>query len=98
MSLPIFQSATRELQMLQTQWASQLNPVLANPLTDPLIIKNVSLASGANVINHKLQRMQQGWILSDITASATIYRSQPFNDLTLTLTSSAPCTVSLVVY
>ena len=42
--------------------------------------------------------MQQGWIISDQSAAASIYRSAAFNDLTLTLTSSAPCTINLVVY
>ena len=84
--------------LMQNKWSSQLNPVLANPLTNPTILKNIALVSGANVINHKLGQMQQGWFVTDINASATVYRSAPFNDLTLTLTASAPCTISLGVF
>jgi len=79
-------------------WASQLNPLLANPLSSMSIIKNVSLVVGVNTINHFLGQNQQGWILTDITGPATIYRSQPFNNKTLTLTASAACTVSIGVF
>jgi hypothetical protein len=98
MSLPYIQSDNNTLQLLQTQYRSQLNPVLANPLTNPLILKNVLLANGITVINHKLQRMMQGFIISDIDSPATIYRSAPLNDLTLTLTSNATATVAIVVF
>lgn len=98
MSLPIFQSAIRELQMLQTQWTSQLNPLLANPTTNPQILKGIVLASGANVINTKLGTKAQGWYITDINAAVTVYRSAPFNDLTLTLTASGAATIDLVIF
>jgi len=98
MLLPNFQSGDRIFQMLQSQWTAILNPVLSNPLTNPRILKNVPIAIGVNTINHGLQRMQQGWVISDITSAAQIYRSQPFNDLTLTLTSDAVATINLVVF
>ncbi len=97
-NLPQFQSDDVTFQMMQSKWGSILNPVISNPTTNPLILKNISLQTGTNVINHKLQRMQQGWIVADINNSATIYRSQPFNEITLTLTSSAPATITLLVY
>ncbi len=98
MSLPVFKDPNVNLMLLQNRWSSQLNPVLANPLTNPTILKNIALVSGANVINHKLGQTMQGWFVTDINASATVYRSAPFNDLTLTLTASAPCTISLGVF
>lgn len=98
MSLPIFKDPNTNLMLMQNRWSSQLNPVLANPLTNPTILKNIALVSGANVINHKLGQTMQGWFVTDINASATVYRSAPFNDLTLTLTASAPCTISLGVF
>lgn len=57
------------------------------------------MTASTNVINHKLGRMQQGWVITDINNVATsIYRSQPFNDKTLTLTSSGAVTVNIWVY
>jgi hypothetical protein len=84
--------------MLQTQWRSILNPVLSNPATNASILESVKLASGTNVINHKLGRQQQGWFITDINGSANIYRSAAFNDLTLTLTSDAAVTVNIMVF
>ena len=86
------------MDQMQTRWASQLNPLLANTLINGLFIQNISIVSGKNVINHLLGRQQQGWMLADQTAAASVYRSQPFNDITLTLTSSAPCQISLWVF
>lgn len=96
--LPQFQTNIRELSQMQTQWGSQLNPILANPSSNMAILKNISLSTGTNVINHLLDRTQQGWIITDINAAVTIYRSQPFNDKTLTLVSSGAATVSLGVF
>jgi hypothetical protein len=98
MALPVFQSSIRELQMLQSQWTGQLNPVLANPTTNLSLLQNVAIKTGVNTINHLLGQTQQGWIVTDINAAVTLYRSQPFNDKTLTLVSSGPATISLAVY
>ena len=86
------------LAQMQQLWKSQLDPVLASPSNTMKIIANVSLINGANVINHGLARNQQGWMITDIQGSATIYRSQPFNSLTLTLTSSAAVVVNIGVF
>ena len=51
MALPLFNFSDRNQQMMQSQWASQINPVLANPLTSPRILKNIALTTGVNVIN-----------------------------------------------
>lgn len=86
------------IEMMQDRWAGVLNPVLANPLNDVSILKDVVLINGATVINHLLGKTQQGWFLTDVNGAATIYRSAPFNGSTLTLTSNAAVTVSLGVY
>lgn len=98
MALPLQKTDLQALSLLQTSWKAQLDPVLANVTNRMSVIKDVKLASGVNVINHKLGRVQQGWVISDITGIASIYRSAPLNDLTLTLTSSAPVTISLIVF
>jgi len=84
--------------LLETDWSSKLNPLLANPLNNVSILKDIALVTGANVINHKLGKMQQGYFLVDQQAAANIYRSEPFTSTTLTLTSSAPATVSIGVF
>ncbi len=96
--LPYFQTNDKDLNLLETKWMSILNPLLATTLVNGLFLPNVSLINGSTVINHKLGRMQLGWILTDINAGAAVYRSAPFNDKTLTLTSGAICMVSLWVF
>lgn len=89
------------LSQMQTKWASILNPLLGNPSAQSIILPNVMLASGLNVVNHKLDKPLTGWRIIRINASATIYDSQDQNkmpDLTLLLNSSAPCMVSLEVF
>jgi hypothetical protein len=86
------------MMMMQTQWASKLDPVLKDPMSRGVFLKNVSIVSGANVINHLLSRTLQGWIVTDINAAVTLYRSAPKNDLTLTLTASGTAVVDLFVY
>jgi hypothetical protein len=94
MQLPL--NLKQDLQ--STRWKSILDPVLENPLNNITILKNIELVSGDNVINHRLGRLQQGWLILDINAASTIYRTADFNDKTLTLNSSADCTIILGVY
>lgn len=98
MALPTFLDANKNMMLMQNNWKSQLDPVLGNPMTNPLILKSINLVSGNNVINHLLGQTLQGWLITDTTASSSIYRSAPKNDKTLTLNSSAPCVVDLLVF
>lgn len=93
-----FTTEDKDLQMLQSSWASVLNPVLKNPSLDNVLLKNISLSSGVTIIDHKLGRTPQGWRIVDVDGAATIYRSAPLNNLTLTLTSDAAVTISLEVF
>jgi hypothetical protein len=97
-ALPQFQSEDKDFQLMQNSWGAVLNVLLKNPSLDNVLLKGISLSNGATVINHKLGRTPQGWRIVDIDGAATVYRSQPFNNLTLTLTSNAAVTVSLEVF
>ena len=83
-----------------TKWASVLNPIIANPLNNVSILKEITLQNGLNYLNHKLGRIQQGWFLVDVQSPAVIYRPTiyKFNDLTLTLSSNADVIVSIGVF
>lgn len=98
MALPIFKSDIQELMLMETKWASQLNPILGFAPNTGFLLSSIPIVTGANVINHKLARKMQGWIISDIDASVTLYRSAAFNDKTLTLTSSGDATINLWVF
>ncbi len=86
---------------MQNKWAAAIDPVLANPTINNLVLHSVQLSTGANVVNHKLGRKLQGWYPSRVRASATIYDTQDTNqtpELTLTLVASAAVVVDLVVF
>ena len=97
-SLPLFKSDDLQFMLHQTKWKAALDPVLSSPLPQGSLIEGVSLISGTNTINHLLGRMMQGWFIVDIDSGALVYRSQPFNKLTLTLTSSAPAHCAIWVF
>lgn len=96
--LPLIKSKDPSMDLLQTKWKSNLDPILSIPFLSGKALTNIILATGINNIYHGLGETQQGWIIIDQTASAAIYRSQPFNKQNLTLTSSAPVTISLWVF
>lgn len=96
--LSIFQTKIQELLLLQTSWASQLNPLLRSPISKGVLQEAIPLVSGNNVINTLLDRKAQGWFITDINAAVSIYRSAPFNDKTLTLNSSGNAVVNLVIF
>lgn len=98
MSLALFQTDNRDLSLLQTSWKAAIDPLLSNPLLNGIFLKGIILAASSNTINHLLGRKPQGYLITDINAAATIYRSQPYNNLTLILTSSAVATVSIYVF
>lgn len=81
-----------------TRWKSVLDPIIALPWNSGVLVKNYELIDGLNVLNHGLGRVPQGWIIADINGAAEIYRSAAFNSLTLSLTSNAAVTVSLLVF
>lgn len=96
--LPQFQSEDKDFRLMQDRWASLLNPVLRNPMVNGILLEDVTLAIGDNVINHRLGRTPQGWFLVDTDGATSIYRSAPFSFLTLTLNSSATANVKLWIF
>lgn len=96
--LPIIKTEDQATNLMQTKWKSQIDPVLINPILSGVMLTNLILKTGVNVINHTLGRKQLGWWLVDKQAAADIYRSADFNDKTLTLTSDANVAISLMVY
>lgn len=85
---------------MQTSWAQQIDPVLANLLVQGQLLSNVSLINGTTAINHKLGRIPLGWFLVSPLGAATVYQAayQPNPTLTLTLTSNAAITTSIWVF
>jgi hypothetical protein len=86
------------LTQTQQQWASILNPLLSNQLTQGQLLTGVTLKDGQNVVNHKLGRPLVGWFVVGQNAMASLWDSQASNQtpqLTLVLNSNAAVTVAL---
>ena len=101
MSLPQFQNDDEVFGKMQNQWATYLDPLLANPANKSLLLKNVNLTACANSVNHLLARKLQGWKIVRQRAAAQVYDTQdsnPIPQLTLTLIASAPVVVDLEVF
>lgn len=103
MALTKFQGGDPAFQLMQTSWANDLNPLLLNPLNQCLILRNISLLASAspNVVNHKLGRTLQGWLVIGMNNGALIYDKQANNQtpqLTLNLITSANVVVNLAVF
>lgn len=85
--------------LAQTKWASTINPILALPILNGNLIKDINLTmSIPQSVNHLLGRMPQGWFLTDNTANAVIHRSADFTQYSITLTSNADTTISIWVF
>lgn len=101
MSLPYFQSDSKNMSMLQTTWATLLNPVINNVWVQGTLLTNVQLTTGANVVNHKLGKKLQGWVVARKRGMADIYDTQDTNSmpaLTLDLVSDSNVSVDLYVF
>lgn len=100
--LPQFQSDNASFTMMQNTWATQLNPLLNNPIVNGVILKNISLAIGDNNINHTLGRNLQGWVLVRQRAVfAQVFDKQDTNPMpskTLVLNSNAVAVVDILVF
>lgn len=98
--LPLFQSSIRELQMMNTQWKSILDPVLSIPMLSGIQLKNINVVSGNNVINHRLQRNYQGYLVTGMRgAFVQLYDSiSQTPDLTLRLNSNGTAVLDLWIW
>lgn len=88
-------------ELADDRWSAILNPIVKNPVNSSSILKNVSLTTGTNVINHKLGQPLQGWSIVRQRAAGTVYDNQDSNQtpqLTLVLVSSAPMVIDLAVF
>lgn len=90
-----------DLPQTQTKWKAILDPFLTAPSNLPILLKNITLTTGDNVINHKLSRDLIGWKVIRQRAAASIYDKQDANQtpsLTLVLNTSSDVVVDLEIF
>jgi hypothetical protein len=86
-----------DTKLIQQNIAQAVAGAISSPLLDGRLIRDTALSSGANKIEHKLNRVPIGYILVDIDNNSTVYRTAK-DKLYLTLTASAAVTVSIWVF
>lgn len=97
----VINTADQDLATVQQNLVRVLNPIFSTQTLGGNILPNVALTTGSNNINHKLGRVLSGWQIVRQRATASIFDTQDSNQtpqLTLTLTSSADCSVDLYVF
>lgn len=101
-SLPLVQTTNREVNQLQQNIKTAVNPLLSNPLNQGLLLQDIVLVVGTNNINHKLNRALIGWFTTRMPGVyAKIYDNQDTNttpNSTLILVSDVAITVDLFVF
>lgn len=86
------------LNRIQAELQRALNPVLTCPLLNGVPVGPVALASGVpKEVNHGLGRLPLGYLITGLNANVVVW-SPAATKMTITLTSSADCTVSLWVF
>lgn len=100
--LTIFYTDDRVFSQMQTQWASQLNPLLQSPIANGALLQEVSLAVGLNQIQHGLDRDPIGYIITRQRAvNGGIFDTQDDNPNpkdTLWLNAAAAVVVDIIVF
>lgn len=98
-SLAQVQSNDRTINQLQQNIGlvvTQLQNQILNIPSNGIFI-TTTLVAGNNIINQNLQRVPQGYMITDIDAAATIYRVN-YAKFTVTLNSSAPTTITMYLF
>lgn len=91
----------RILGQIQDNVARVVDPLQKVPLNQGLLLENVALLSGDNVINHRLGRALIGWFITRQRSSAAVYDKQDLNrtpNLNLVLNASADVNIDLWVF
>lgn len=98
-TLPKFPSSQNEINLLQTRWASILDPVVAAPSNNVNLVSNVVLSTSATSINHGLGQNYQGWYITRQSGNATIWEApSQMPNLTLNLIATSGITISVGVF
>ena len=58
---------------VQDHLTKTLDPLVASPLNGAVLVKNVVLKSGVNVVPHNLGRRPNGWSLARLRAALTVF-------------------------
>ena len=94
-------SDNQEITRLQTHIKTVLNPLLELPISDGVMIENLDIGTGDTVVNHKLGRNCEGFLVVRLKSNATIYESSTVNatpENTIILKASGAATANIYFF
>ena len=94
-------SPDEEVTRLQSHIKTTLNPLLELPISDGVLQTNLSIATTDTVIDHKLGRQYEGFIVTRLKSNSVIYESSSTNgtpDRTIILKASATATADIYFF
>ena len=91
----------RVFNTIQEHIIQAVKPLLTDPFLDGVLISDLELAVGDNIIDHGLGRKYQGYLITKQNAVSSFYLSSTTNNsqhLTIILVASAAVTIDLRVF
>jgi len=85
---------TNALQENVYQFVNQINPVISSGV----LLTSISVGVSPLKIEHKLGRVPQGFYVVDKNSNSNVWRSSASDNRYITLSASAPSTISLWVF
>lgn len=82
---------------MQTNVAQVLESLIAIPLLDGVLIKEVPVTTTGVKVSHLLRRQPVGWIIVDQNAAGSVYRTA-WDVNSITLQSSANTQINMWVF
>ena len=72
-------SENQEITRLQSHIKTALNPLLELPISDGVMIKDLTIETTDTLVNHKLGRAYEGFIITRLKTNAVIFESSSTN-------------------
>ena len=94
-------SPNEEVTRLQSHIKTTLNPLLELPISDGVLIKDLSIATSDTLVEHKLGRDYEGFIITRLKTNSVIFESDTanvFKDRKIILKASATATADIYFY
>lgn len=96
MALQRIVTTNQDLQLVQDNVNNALVPIQKSPFVGGVLLTGISLKTGSNAVLHTLGRTPTLWVICDINASQTIYRTT-WDTTNINLTASGAVTISMWV-
>lgn len=89
-----------DMEVIQKNTKDFVQQLETNILLDGVLLSDIALTSASpTLINHKLGRDYQGYIITKLNANSVVYETtSTYPSKHLTLSCSADCTISIYIF